>query len=377
MNYFTNLQADLERLAALGRRRKLEGFAALDFTSNDYLGLANSAELRAAAAEAVARSVPVGAGGSRLLRGNHPEHEALEQAAAAYFGTESALYFASGYTANLTLFATAPQRGDLVIHDEWIHASVRDGLRQTRAQVASARHNDLQSIDDAIAQWRAAQGTGRVWIAIESLYSMDGDGPDLSELAGLADDREALLVIDEAHATGVLGPHGRGCASALEGRDNVITLHTCGKALGTAGAFICAPAVLNDFLVNRGRPFIFGTAPSPLVAAITRAALAVCARSDSRRAQLQEHIDFASRELARCCGLSASGSHIIPILIGEDNAAVELAAKLRACGYDVRAIRPPTVPVGTARLRIALTLNVDQAAIAGLIQRLGAEMTPR
>lgn len=374
MNYFASLETDLERLAALGRRRRLEGFGALDFTSNDYLGLANSAELCAAAADAVARAVPVGAGGSRLLRGNHPEHEALERAATDYFGGESALYFASGYNANLTLFATAPQRGDLVVHDEWIHASVRDGLRQTRADVASARHNDVQSIDDAIGVWRAAHGTGRVWVAVESLYSMDGDGPDLAALAALADAREAVLVIDEAHATGVLGPRGRGCAAALEGRPNVITLHTCGKALGTAGAFVCAPRVVTDFLVNRGRPFIFATAPSPLVAAVTRAALVLCGQSEERRQRLRALVEFAGRELAAQCGRTGSGSHIMPIHIGEDRAAVAVAARLRAGGFDVRAIRPPTVPMGTARLRVALTLNVDEDDVRRLIRNLANEL---
>jgi 8-amino-7-oxononanoate synthase len=373
---FADLSADLARLSAVGRRRKLEALGGLDFTSNDYLGFADSMELRAAASEALSRQVPVGAGGSRLLRGNHPEHEALEQAAAAYFGAESALYFGTGYTANLTLFATAPQRGDLVVHDERIHASVHDGLRRSRAEVASARHNDIQSIDDTILRWRTAGGTGRVWIAVESLYSMDGDGPDLAAIGALAEHREAVLVIDEAHATGVLGPGGRGCAGFLEGRENVVTVHTCGKALGTAGALVCGPAVLNDFLVNRGRPFIFGTAPSPLVAAVTRAAIVLCEASDVRRKRLQGLVAYASRALAKQ-GLACSGSHILPIIIGEDQATVDLAAKLRAYGYDVRAIRPPTVPAGTARLRIALTLNVDESAIESLFQVLGQAMTSR
>jgi 8-amino-7-oxononanoate synthase len=376
-NPFADLEADLERLSALGRRRALECLGGLDFTSNDYLGLANSSELRAAASEALSRHVPVGSGGSRLLRGNHPEHVALEQAAAAFFGAESALYFGSGYAANLALFATAPQRGDLVIHDEWIHASVHDGMRRGRAETLAARHNDLQSIDDEVLRWRGAGGRGRVWIAVESLYSMDGDGPNLAQLDALASRRDAVLVIDEAHATGVLGPRGRGRAAFLEGRDNVVTVHTCGKALGTAGAFVCGPRVLTDFLVNRGRAFIFATAPSPLVAAVTRAAIELCEHSDPRRERLRAFVELAARELLRHLGLTASGSHILPIMIGQDRAAAELAARLRTCGYDVRAIRPPTVPDGTARLRIALTLNVDEAAIEGLFQTLAVQMADR
>jgi 8-amino-7-oxononanoate synthase len=204
---------------------------------------------------------------------------------------------------------------------------------------------------------------------------MDGDGPNLEELDELAGRRDAILVIDEAHSTGVLGPAGRGRAAFLEGRSNVVTVHTCGKALGTAGAFICGSRALNDFLVNRGRAFIFATAPSPLVASVTRAAVALCAQSDVRRARLQRLVEYASRELERRCGLTASGSHIVPIIIGEDRATAELAATLRMQGYDVRAIRPPTVPVGTARLRVALTLHVDDTAIDNLFQVLAGELT--
>jgi 8-amino-7-oxononanoate synthase len=372
---FADLEADLRRLSERGRRRSLERSGGHDFSSNDYLAFADSVELREATRDAVDRRVPTGAGGSRLLRGNHPEHEMLEQAAATYFGADSALYFGSGYAANLTLFATVPQRGDLVVFDSWIHASVHDGLRRGRAESTAAPHNSAQGIEEAIVRWRASGGTGRIWIAVESLYSMDGDGPDLTELDALATRWEAVLIIDEAHATGVLGPKGKGRAAFLEGRDHVVTIHTCGKALGTAGALVCAPRILTDFLVNRGRAFIYSTAPSPLVAAVTRAALALCERSDTRRVQLQRHVECATHALGRTLGLTASGSHILPIVIGEDQAAVDLATRLRYRGFDVRAIRPPTVPAGTARLRIALTLNVDEAAIESLFKALHQEMT--
>ena len=360
----------------MGRRRALIAGAGVDFTSNDYLGLAGSDELRRAAGAALARGVPLGAGGSRLLRGNHPEHESLERAAAEFFGSEAALYCATGYAANLTLFATAPQSGDLVVHDELIHASVRDGLRRGRAESAAARHNDPQAVDDAIARWRGRGGTGRAWIAVESLYSMDGDGPSIEDLDAVARRHDALLVFDEAHATGVLGPDGRGRAWSLEGREHVVTIHTCGKALGTAGGLICAPQILKDFLINRGRAFIFTTAPSPLIAAVTRASIALCVDGAARRARLQELVLCATRTLKHHFNLDGSGSHILPIVIGDDRAAVALAASLRAAGYDVRAIRPPTVPAGTARLRIALTLNVDEAAIEGLFQTLARAWAP-
>jgi 8-amino-7-oxononanoate synthase len=203
---------------------------------------------------------------------------------------------------------------------------------------------------------------------------MDGDSPDLAELFAVADRHEAMVVIDEAHATGVLGPLGRGLAAAFEGRDNLITLHTCGKALGTAGGLILAPRMIRDFLVNRARPFIFATAPSPLIAAITRAALEICRTNPERRDRLARLVRFAASELRRRCDIEASGSHILPVIIGADPAAVALAASLQRRGYDIRAIRPPTVAEGTARLRIALTANVDEAIVAGLFEALAEEL---
>jgi 8-amino-7-oxononanoate synthase len=367
-------EKDLLELAQHGRLRALRGRAGADFTSNDYLGMAESEELKLAAAAAIARGVPVGSGGSRLLRGNHPEHEALEHEAAAYFGAETALYFGGGYVANLSIFSTLPQRGDLVVHDELIHASVHEGLRRGRAESQSIPHNDIDAFDAAIVRWRANGARGRPWISVESLYSMDGDSPDLAGMFAVADRHEAMVVIDEAHATGVLGPQGRGLAAGFEGRDNVITLHTCGKALGTAGGFVLAPRIVRDFLVNRARPFIFATAPSPLIAAITRAALKISRTNPERREQLARLVRFAGAELHRRCGIEPSGSHIVPVIIGPDQAAVNVAASLQQRGFDIRAIRPPTVPEGTARLRIALTTAVDQTTVANLFEALAEDM---
>jgi 8-amino-7-oxononanoate synthase len=367
-------EADLRELTNRGRLRSLRERSGIDFTSNDYLGLAESSELRHAAADAVARGVPVGAGGSRLLRGNHPEHEALEAEAAAYFGAETALYFGGGYVANFAIFSTLPQAGDIVLHDELIHASVHEGLRRGRADFAGVPHNNVDAFDAAIVRWRKAGGTGRPWLSVESLYSMDGDSANLVELLEVADRHEAMLVIDEAHATGVLGPQGRGLAAEFEGRDNVITLHTCGKALGTVGGFILAPKIVRDFLVNRSRPFIFATAPSPLTAAITRVALELSRSRPERRERLAGLVRFAGNELRRRCHIEPSGSHIMPVIVGADQAAVTLASALQRDGYDIRAIRPPTVPEGTARLRIALTLNVDEATVAGLFEALSEHL---
>ena len=366
--------ADLQMLAGRGRLRALRGQSGIDFTSNDYLGLAESDELRQAAVDALARGVPIGSGGSRLLRGNHPEHEALEREAAAYFGAEAALYFGGGYVANFAIFSTLPQRGDLVVHDELIHASVHEGVRRGRAESVGVPHNNIDAFDAAIVRWRAAGGKGRVWLSVESLYSMDGDSPNLAELFAVADRHDAMVVIDEAHATGVLGPQGRGLAAPFEGRDNVMTLHTCGKAMGTVGGFILAPKIIRDFLINRSRPFIFATAPSPLIAAVTRAALEISQTNPERRERLARLVQFAGNELRRRCNVEPSGSQILPVIIGADQAAVALAASLQRKGFDIRAIRPPTVPEGTARLRIALTLNVNEAIVAELFAALAEDM---
>jgi 8-amino-7-oxononanoate synthase len=376
--------------------------------------------------------VPLGAGGSRLLRGNHPEHIALEEEAAAFFGAESALYFATGFAANYALFAGLPQRGDLVVHDALIHASAHDGMRAGRAELAEAAHNDADAFEDKIRVWRAAGGKGRPWIAVESLYSMDGDRAPLGDLATIAARHDGILVIDEAHATGVYGPDGRGLGAWLEGgtdgigktaaggitnegttphpvplpmgegtlaqrlqhrplshgeragvrgcaldhdaHPSVISLHTCGKALGSAGALLCGPRVFRDFLINYSRPFIFSTAPSPLTAAAVRAALRLCKDQPERRERLLAMIGTANAAIESRCGVSPSGSQIQPVIVGADTRATTLAAAMRAHGYDIRAIRPPTVPEGTARLRIALTLNTSAGVVLDMIEALRVEL---
>ncbi len=238
----------------------------------------------------------------------------------------------------------------------------------------SVPHNDADAFDTRLRHWRKAGGSGRAWMAVESIYSMDGDSPDLADLLAVADRHEAIIVIDEAHATGVAGPEGRGIAAAFEGRDNVITLHTCGKALGTVGGFVLGPKIVRDFLVNRARPFIFATAPSPLIAAVTRSALEISRTKPQRRERLAGLVAYADRELQARCGIASSRSHILPVIVGADGRAVALAASLQRRGFDIRAIRPPTVPEGTARLRIALTANLDEAVIANLFDAIAEDM---
>jgi 8-amino-7-oxononanoate synthase len=368
----SNHERALDALLRRGRLRSLDAPAGIDFTSNDYLGLAQSQELADAVVAAIERGVPVGAGGSRLLRGNHPEHEALEAEAAHFFGAETALFFGGGFIANTALMATLPSRRDLIVYDALIHASVHDGMRLSKAEATAATHNDPQSIEDAIKAWRASGGVGQPWIVIESLYSMDGDRAPIDDLAQLARRHDAMLIVDEAHATGVFGPEGRGLAAHLEGSTNVITLHTCGKALGVMGALVLGPKTIRDFLVNRARAFIYATAPSPLVAAAVRAALEICQKEPERREKLHRRIAFAESELRSKTRYAPSGSQIQPIIIGADASAVALASAMKARGYDIRAIRPPTVPEGTARLRLTITLNADEAVLSRLIADLAA-----
>ena len=357
-DFLAPYQADLDGLRGRDRFRALSKRGGLDFASNDYLGLAESEEYREAARAALARGVPLGAGGSRLLRGNHAEHEALEVEAARFFGAECALFFGAGFSANEALLATLPQRGDIILYDELIHASAHEGMRLSRAESRAVAHNDVGAFEEAV---RAAGGTGRVWIVVESLYSMDGDIAPLETLAGMAGRHGAFLLIDEAHATGVLGPGGRGLAHGLEGRDNVLTLHTCGKALGLSGALVCLPRVLREFLINRCRNFIFATAPSPLLAATIRAALA-------------ERVRRVGEALRRLAVAQPSGTHIQPVIVGSDKSALALAERMQAHGHDIRAIRPPTVPEGTARLRISLTLNVSDVQTDAMIALLAQEL---
>jgi len=360
----------LMMLERKGRRRRLMLAGGHDFASNDYLALASSAELKTAIVEALSRGVPVGAGASRLLRGNHIEHELLEEEAAIFFGSQSSLFFSSGFAANSTLLSTLPQRGDIIIHDELVHASSREGIRLARAPAIAARHNDADAFADALAAWRRGGGRGAPWLVAESLYSMDGDVAPLDDLLRLAGAFDGFLIIDEAHATGLFGPGGRGLAAGMDGRENVITVRTCGKALGCEGALVCCPATIRDFLINRGRPFIFSTAPSPLMAAAVRAALRMLDEDCGRRQQLQDLAAFAA-DCLEPLGASGHGTQILPLIVGEDAPTMALARKLQAQGFDVRGIRPPTVPDHSARLRISISLNVDRRAIAALGAALG------
>ena len=373
MNKASPYVAALNALKDDDRLRSLTPRAGIDFSSNDYLALAGCQRMRKAVAAAVEAGTPIGAGGSRLLRGNCAEHESLEAEAARFFGAEAAIFFASGYTANFAVLTTLPQRGDLLVLDALVHASIHEGARAGRAEFRLSAHNDANSIEDVIRTWRSEGGKGRIWIVAESLYSMDGDFAPLVAIVAIADRHDAFLMVDEAHATGVFGPSGRGLTAAYEGRENLIAIHTCGKALGAAGALVTTTGLLRDFIVNRCRPFIFSTAPSPLMAVAVQEALSILRDEPEHQQRLKGLIDFAHHEIGARQGWQLSGSQIMPFIVGDNARAMVLAAALQARGFDIRGIRPPTVPSGTARLRISLTNNVDQRAVRAMLAALAEE----
>jgi 8-amino-7-oxononanoate synthase len=369
--------AALHALNEDDRLRSLRPRTGIDFSSNDYLALASAPRMRRAVSAAVEAGTPIGAGGSRLLRGNCEEHESLEAEAASFFGAEAAIFFASGYVANFAVLTTLPQRGDLLVLDSLVHASIHEGARAGRAEFRESRHNDAQSVEATIREWRTQGGTGRAWIVVESLYSMDGDFSPLEELVAIADRHDAFLMVDEAHATGVYGEQGRGLTAAYAGRENLVAVHTCGKALGAAGALVTTTRILRDFIVNRCRPFIFSTAPSPLMAVAVQEALSILQEEPERQQRLRSLITFAHREIGANRSWRLSGSQILPYIVGDNARAMALASALQARGFDIRGIRPPTVPAGTARLRISLTNNVGQddvrAMLDALIEETGGE----
>lgn len=373
MSLFDAHRRDLEAIAADNRLRALMPRRGIDFASNDYLGFAGKSLLRDAAENALAAGVSLGSKGSRLLGGNDPAHEALEAYAADLFRTEAALFVSSGFAANSAVISTLPQKGDLVLYDALIHASVHEGLKLTRADRRIFLHNDPEAAAQAIRDWRAKGGNGQVWIAIESLYSMDGDLADLAGFHALAEASESVLVVDEAHAMGVLGPRGLGLADPGAGAkapDYLIRIVTCGKALGCEGALILGPEIMRDYLVNRGRGFIFSTAPSPLMAAVAKAALEKIATEPQHREQLARLTSLAHASLPDRFTTPSQQSPILPVIIGDNGRTMEIADALQDAGFDVRGIRPPTVPAGTSRLRITITNNVSEADISGLFAKL-------
>lgn len=349
---------ELDSLRSISQFRALGITDGIDLSSNDYLGLAYDPRLKQAAMESLACAERVGGTGSRLLSGNSRAWEELESEFAAFAGTEAALYFGSGYAANLGLLTALLRPGDVVFSDAMNHASLIDGMRLSGATKVIYRHGDLTDLENTL---RAHTGGGgaRV-IATESVFSMEGDVAPLDRILRLATKYDASVVVDEAHATGVCGPNGRGIAAEMKiEREILAVVHTCGKALASAGAFVCGGLSLKEILVNRARTFIFSTAMPPYFAGQIRAAMELARAADGERAHLREiarELRTRLNEAEINCG--GSSTHIVPVIVGSNDAALRAAGELQRAGFAVKAIRPPTVPTGTARIRISLTSGI-------------------
>ncbi len=373
MSLDDDARAELAQLEAAGRlrtprvldglqgpRAQVDGRCVLNFASNDYLSLAGDPRLVRAAANA-ADEGGAGAGASRLIVGNHREHAALEAALADWLRCSGARLFNNGYAANVGILSALVGAGDVVFSDELNHASIIDGCRLARAEVVVFPHRDLQALERSLA---SRSGRRRLVVS-ESLFSMDGDVADVEALAALAKRHGAALMLDEAHAVAAYGPEGRGFAAQV-GVVPDLLVGTCGKALGSFGAFVATTRAIADLLWNRARSLVFSTGLPPAVAASVRRAIEIVrgGEGDDRRATLAAN----ARELRqRVPGLGGDpSSAIAPLVLGDDRAAMQLSARLFDAGIYAQGIRPPTVPVGTSRLRISVSSGHSQSDIATL-----------
>jgi 8-amino-7-oxononanoate synthase len=364
--------------AVSGRRGahvRIDGRTVVDFSSNDYLGLAGDPRL-AAAVQAACADGPVGAGASRLISGTDPRHQALERALADYKRTEAACLFGSGYLANVGAIPALVGRRDVIYADALNHASLIDGCRLSRAEVRTVPHNDVGALADLLAADRGR--FRRRLVVVDGVFSMDGDLAPLFDLVAAARAEDAWTYVDDAHATGVLGATGRGSAEhwGLEGEVDIV-MGTLGKALGTAGAFIAGSRTLIDQLQNRARTFVYTTATPPPLAAAASEALRIARAEPERRDRLRA----GARRLR--AGLQAQGhvvtgpedGHIVPVPIGDSARTMTVAAALAARGFLVGAVRPPTVPTGTARLRLTLSAAHEPGEIDALLSAI-ADVAP-
>lgn len=348
---------------------EVDGRRLLDFASNDYLNLAGDPRVIAAARQALEDTV--GARASPVVCGRTPWHERLEQQIAQFEGQPDAIVFPTGMAANVGTIAALCGSGDLVLSDRFNHASLVDGCRLSGAQVRVYRHDDLEALERELEKGATAR---RRWIVTDSVFSMDGDIAPLNELCDMAARFGADLIIDEAHATGVLGDHGRGACEALgvEGRV-AVRIGTLSKAVGTQGGFVAGSTDLISFLWNRARTQMYSTALAPALCAAASAALQIISDEPWRRAQLVESVKFFRSQLqdARIETIANATGPIVPVILHEPQAAMSIAARLEKRGFLVGAIRPPTVPRGTSRLRIVVTaghFEEDLALLATAIR---------
>jgi 8-amino-7-oxononanoate synthase len=368
------LNESLEQLKSRSSLRSLrltEGLS--DFCSNDYLGLAVSAELSERVANAFSTLKRAGSGGSRLLSGNHPAMEELESLLCDFHQSDAALLFNSGYDANLSIFGTVPRRGDLVLYDSLVHASIHDGMRMGKAELLAFRHNDSNDLKSLLESNKHREG--QIFVAVESLYSMDGDLAPLSEIAEICQHFAAALIVDEAHATGVFGYNGVGRVQELGLQDKVFArLHTFGKAIGGHGAAILGSKTLREYLINFARPLIFSTAMSLHDVLHTKEAyLLLSEKGELLRSELHKIIHFYRSETVKISQkytVLDSVSPIQGVIIPGNESVIKMAQKLQNNGLDIRPIRYPSVAAGTERLRICLHSYNSEKEIIDLISFL-------
>jgi 8-amino-7-oxononanoate synthase len=368
------LQAELDALTAAHLRRQLRVLESdaglLNFASNDYLGLARHAVVMAAFTEGIAR-YGTGSGASRLVTGTHAVHQALEEAIAAFKKTESALLFGSGYTAALGAITSLMGSEDCIILDKLCHASLIDAAKLSGATIRVFPHNHLDRLESLLK--RCTTTSRRVLIVTESVFSMDGDTAPLTELVDLKERYGAWLMVDEAHAIGVVGPRGRGLAAALGLSDRIeLQLGTLSKALGLMGGYIAARREVRDVLVNRARSFIYTTAPPPALAHAGIAALELTASAEGEtlRSTLHQHVQTLRSATRTRMGAPVTAIH--PHIVGDEAAAVALAERMAALGFITPAIRYPTVARGRARLRITLSAAHHREAVEKMSSALVA-----
>jgi len=379
MSYETILQeladrALLRRLRSIdaveGTRLELENTSLTNFAGNDYLGLSQHPAVRQAAIEAIDR-FGLGAAASRLITGTLAPHKVLEEQLAAFKGTEAAISFSSGYAAAVGTITAIADRQDVVILDKLAHASLIDGARLSGAQLRIFPHNDLSRLREILEWAHEHYPNAKIWIITESLFSMDGDYSPLCDLVGLKDEYGANLFLDEAHATGVIGPGGKGLAAHWGlGQRIEVQMGTLSKALGGSGGFITSSRALINLLINRARSFIFSTAPPPAIAAGASAALGIVQSAEGERLRddLRQNIDCVRHGLR--FSIDALPSPIIPLIIGDENAALEAAKQLQQDRFLVPAIRFPSVSRGSARLRLTLSARHSSEQVAALISSL-------
>jgi 8-amino-7-oxononanoate synthase len=365
------VRARLAALETAGLVRTRLPPSGIDLSSNDYLKLSMHPHVVRRLVEGVERE-GCGSTGSRLLRGERSAFGDVEERFARFKQAERALLFSSGYLASIGTIATLAEAGDVIFSDAANHASLIDGMRLSRARIVVFPHNDVSRLRDLLTTVPAAPGAK--FVVVESLYSMDGDEAPLVELLALCTSHDATLIVDEAHAVGVYGETGSGLLEASHiPADACVSINPAGKALGAAGAFVAGPAWAIDYLAQRARPFVFSTAPPPALAEAIDASLDLICREPERRARLLANAAYLRRVLARTGVTPLPGSsQIVPVVVGDNQRAVVSAGRLRAEGFDVRAIRPPSVPAGTARLRLSINADLSEPILDRFAERLAA-----